>query len=58
MADYITETGLAALLHSGLDGGQDTPPSSLPGFCDERTFSPTVAPIEAQVHTTPVRATE
>jgi hypothetical protein len=58
MADYITDTGLAAVLRSGLDGAQDTPPSSLPGFRDERPVSPAVAPIDAQVHTTPVRATE
>jgi len=58
MADYITDTGLAAVLRSGLDCAQDTPPSSLPGFRDERPVSPTVAPIDAQVNTTPVRATE
>jgi len=59
MADYITDTGLAAVLRSGLDGhAQVTPPSSLPGFRDERPVSPAVAPIDAQVHTTSVRATE
>jgi len=58
MADYITDTGLAAVLRSGHDGAQDTPPSSLPGFRDERPVSPAVAPIDAQVHTTPLRATE
>jgi len=58
MADYITDTGLAAVLRSGLDGAQDTPPSSLPGLRDERPVSPAVAPIDAQVHTTPVRATK
>jgi len=58
MADYITDTGLAAVLRSGLDCAQDTPPSSLPGFRDERPPSPAVAPIDAQVHTTSVRATE
>jgi len=58
MADYITDTGLAAVLRSGLDGAQHTPPSSLPGFRDERPVSPAVAPIDAQVHTTPVRPTE
>ena len=58
MADYITDTGLAALRRSGLDGAQDTPPSILPGFRDERPVPPAVAPIEAQVHATPVRATE
>ena len=30
MADYITDTGLAAVLRSGLDGAQVIPPSSLP----------------------------
>ena len=58
MGDYITDTGLAAVLHSGLDGAQDTHSSSLPGFRDERRVSTAVAPIDAQVHTTPVRATE
>ena len=58
MADYITDTGLAAVLRSGLDGAQDTPPSRLPGFRDEGPVSPAVAPIEAQVHITQVRATE
>jgi len=58
MPDYITDTGRAAVLRSGLDGAQDSIPSSLPGFCDQRPVSPAVAPIDAQVHTTPVRATE
>jgi len=58
MADYITDTGLAAVLCSGLDGAQATPPSSLPGFRIQRRVSPTVALIDAQVHTTPVSATE
>jgi len=58
MADYITETGLAAVLGSGLDGPQDTPHASLPGFRDERPVSHLVAPLDVQVHTTPVRATE
>jgi len=58
MADYITDTGLAAVLRSGIDGAQDTPPSSLPGFRDERPVSPAVSPINAQVHTTRVRATK
>jgi len=57
MADYITDTGLAAVLRSGLNGAQDTPSSSLPGFRDERSVSSAVAPIDAHVHTTPVRAT-
>ena len=57
MADHITGTGLAAVLRSGLDGAQDTPRSSLPGFRDERPVSPAVAPIDAGVHTAPVRVT-
>jgi len=58
MADYITDTGLAAVLRSGLDGAQGTPSSSLPAFHDEAPVSPAVALIDAQVYTTPVRATE
>jgi len=58
MADYSTDTGLAAVLRSGLDSAQDTPPSRLFRFCDKRPVSPVVAPIDAQVHTTPVGDTE
>jgi len=58
MADYLTDTGLAAELRSGLVGAQDTPPSRLPRFRDKHPVSPTVAPIDAQVHTTRVRATQ
>ena len=58
MAVYITDTWLAAVLHSGLDGAQDTPPSSLPGFHNKRPGSPAIAPIDVQVHTTLVRSTE
>jgi len=58
MADYITDTRLAALLRSGRDGAQDTPHSSLPGFCNERPVSPAIAPIDGQVHITPLKATE
>jgi len=58
MADYITDTGLAAVVCSGLDGDKDTRSSSLPGFREECPVSPAVAPLDAQVHTTPVRATE
>jgi len=57
IVDYIRDTGQAAVLRSGLDGAQDTPSASVPGFCDERPFSPAVAQIDAQVHTTPVTAT-
>ena len=48
MADYITDTGLATVLHSGLDGALDTPPSSLTGFRDKRPASPAIAPIDAE----------
>jgi len=58
MADYITDTGLAAVLLLGLHGAQDTPPSWIPGFGDECRVSPAVAPIDSQVQTTPVRATD
>ena len=58
MADYITDTGLAAVLRSGLDGAQHTPSFSQPGFRDERPVFPAVAPIDEQVHTTLLRATE
>jgi len=58
MADYITDTRLAAVLLSGLDGGQDTPPCSLAGCLEELPLYPTVAPMDAQVNTTPVRATK
>jgi len=58
MADYMTDTGLTAVLCSGLAGAQDTPRSRLLGFRDERPVSPTIALIDAQVHTTPVRASE
>jgi len=58
MPDYITDTKLPAVLHSGLNGSQDTPPSNLLGFRDERLVSPAFPPIDAQIHTTPVRATE
>jgi len=57
MADYITDTGLAAVLRMGLDGAQDTPPSSLPRFHNKRLVSPAVAPIDAQAHTTRGRET-
>jgi len=58
MADYITNTGVAAVLRSGLDGAEDPPPSTLPGFRHEHLVSPAVAPIDAQFDTTPVRVTE
>ena len=58
MADYIADTGLAAVLHSGLDGAQDTPPASLHRFRDKPTVSPAAALIDTQGDTTPVRVTE
>jgi len=58
MADYLTDTGLAAVRHSGLDGAQETPPSSLPRVPYQGPVSPAVPPMDAQSHTTPVRATE
>jgi len=53
MGDYITYTGLVAVLRSGLYDAQDTPPSSLPEFRDESRVCPAAAPIDVQVHTTP-----
>ena len=58
LAEYMTESGVAAVLRSGVDGGQDTPPSSLPENCDEYPVSAAVGAINAQVHTTLVEATE
>ena len=57
-AEYMTDSGVAAAVRSGVDGSRDTPPSSLPVNRDERSVSPAVAAIDAQVHTTPVRARE
>ena len=54
MANYISDTGLAAVLRAGLDVAQDTLPCSLPGFRDERPVSPAVTLIDPQVHTTSV----
>lgn len=58
LAEYMTDSGVAAALRSGFDGGRDTPPSSLPVIRDERPVSPAVAAIDVQVHTTPVGVTE
>jgi len=58
MAEYITDIRLVALLRSGLDSTQGTPPCSQPGYRDERPLSSSFAWINAQVHTTPLRATE
>ena len=54
----MTDSGVAAALHSGFDGGRDTPASSLPVIRDERPVSPAVAAIDMQVYTTPVGVTE
>jgi len=48
----------AAALRSQHDGAQDSPPASLPVISDKRPPSPVIAPIDAQVHTTAVRATQ
>ena len=58
LAEYMTDSGVAAALHSVFDGGRDTPPSSLPVICNERQVSPAVAAIDVQVHTTSVGVTE
>ena len=58
LAEYMTDSGVVAALRSGVDGGRDTPPSSLPVNRDKRPVSPAVAAIDAQVHTAPVGATE
>jgi len=55
MADYITDTWLAAVLRLDLNGAQDTPPSSLHRFRDKRPVSPAVVQLDAQVHTTLLR---
>jgi len=58
MGDYITDTGLAGVLRSGLHDAQDTPPASLPGFHDEHPISMALALIDAQVQRASVKATE
>ena len=58
LTDYMIDSGVAAAVHSGFDGGRDTPPSSLPVIRDERPVSHAVAAIDVQVHTTPVGVTE
>jgi len=58
MADCITDTKLAAVLRSGLDGAQDITPSSLPRLHDECAVSPALAQIDAHFQTTPVMVTE
>ena len=46
MVDYITDSGLPAVLCSAFDGAKASRPSSLHGFCDEGSVSPAVAPID------------
>ena len=58
LAEYMTDSGVAAALRSGFDGGRDTPPSCLPVIRDERPVSPAVSAIDVQVHITPVGVTE
>ena len=58
LADFMTDTGLAAAYPSALDGARDTPPSCLPVIRDEHPASPATATTDAPVHTTPVRATK
>jgi len=58
MGDYSNDTRLAAVLPSGLDGARDTPPSSLPRFPEESSVCRTMAPLDAQGHTTAVSATK
>ena len=53
LAEYMRDSGVAAALRSGFDGGRDTFPSSLPVFRDERPVSLAVAAIDVPVHTTP-----
>ncbi|PUU76539.1 hypothetical protein B9Z19DRAFT_1066565 [Tuber borchii] len=58
LLDYMTDNGLAAALGSGFDGAQDASPSRLPVIRDKHPVAPTVAPIDAQIQTTPERGTE
>ena len=58
LAEFMTDSGVVVALRLGVDGARDTPPSSLPVNHDERPVSPAVAAIVAQVHTTPVGASE
>ena len=58
LVEYIIDTGMAAVLHLGLDCGQDTPPPSLHVICDKRRVSPALAAIDAQVLPTPLSTKE
>ena len=53
LAEYMTDSGVAAALRSGIHGGWDTPPSSLPVIRDERPASPAVTPEQAARATEP-----
>ena len=57
LAEYMTDSGVAAALRSGLDGGRDTPPSSLAVIRDEGPASPAVAPKQAARTTEPQSTT-
>ena len=58
LAEYMTDSMVAAALRLGFDGGRNTPPSSLPIIRNEHPVSSTIATIDAQVQTTSVGATE
>jgi len=58
VAEYITGTRRPTMLGSGCNGGHDTPRSSLSRSRQDCLVSPLVAPIDAQVYQTLVRATE
>ena len=57
LAEYMTDYGMAAALRSGLNGGRDTPPSSLPVIRDDRPASPALAPEQAARATEPPSTT-
>ena len=57
LAEYMTDSGVAAALRSGLDAGRDPPPSSLPVIRDERPASLAVAPEQAARATEPPSTT-
>ena len=57
LPEYITDSGVAAALRLGLDGGWDTPPSSLPVIRDELPASPAVAPEQVPHATEPPSTT-
>ena len=53
LAEYMTDSGVAAALRSGLDGGRDIPPSSLHLIRNERPASPAIAPEQVARTTEP-----